>query len=169
VATLPDGRVALFGGHGTGFTALNSAEIWSPSTDSFTTLTMQYTHDWAAFASLSDGRFLLAGGSANLGIPQYATSELFDPATGTFTAVGNLVRFRSGSGAAALSNGTVLIAGAWWTHNDAHTYGELFTPAPARSRPPAPCRLGAPIPWCCPQSTAERWCSAGSRRRAVPT
>jgi hypothetical protein len=39
------------------------------------------------------------------------------------------VRFRSGSGAAALSGGQVLVAGAWWTHNDAHTYGELFDPA----------------------------------------
>ncbi len=131
LATLPDGRVVLFGGHGTGFKALASAEIWSPSGEAFTTLTMRHSHDWPAFAMLDDGRFLLAGGSADLGIPKYAEAELFDPKTDSFTAVGNLVRFRSGSGAVALSNGLVLVAGAWWTHNDAHTYGEVFNPATA--------------------------------------
>ncbi|MHB9008712.1 MAG: right-handed parallel beta-helix repeat-containing protein [Limisphaerales bacterium] len=128
LVTLPDGRVVVFGGHGTGFRSLQSAAIWSESTGSFTPLTMRYTHDWAAFAALGDGRFLLAGGSADLGIPRYATSEVFDPATGVFTAVGDLVRFRSGSGSAALTGGKVLIAGGWWTHNEAHTYGEVFDP-----------------------------------------
>lgn len=131
IATLPDGRVVLFGGHGTGFKALASAEIWSPSGEAFTTLTMRHSHDWPAFAMLHDGRFLLAGGSADLGVPKYAEAELFDPKTDSFTATGNLVRFRSGSGAAALSGGQVLVAGAWWTHNDAHTYGELFNPETA--------------------------------------
>lgn len=128
VATLPDGRVALFGGHGTGFKSLATAEIWDPAATAFSTLTMQHSHDWPAFAQLSDGRFLLAGGSADLGIPSYAQSELFDPKANSFTPVGDLARFRSGSGAVALSGGHLLIAGAWWTHNDAHTYGELFDP-----------------------------------------
>jgi Concanavalin A-like lectin/glucanases superfamily/Viral BACON domain len=128
LATLPDGRVIVFGGHGTGFVSLNTAETWQPGTSAWNTLTMNYTHDWPAFATLADGRFLLAGGAADWGIPQYATSEIYDPQNNTFTAVDDMVRFRCMAGAVTLSCGKVLIAGAWWTHNDAHTYGELFNP-----------------------------------------
>jgi hypothetical protein len=129
LAALADGRVVLFGGHGTGFKALDTAEIWSPDTETFTVLTMNHTHDDPAFAMLEDGRLLLAGGSADLGIPQFAAAELFDPATGVFAPVGDMIRFRSGAGAAAMKGGQVLIAGAWWTHNDAHTFGEVFNPS----------------------------------------
>lgn len=125
--TLSDGRMALFGGHGSGFSSLRTAEIWSPETG-FSLLQMQYKHDDAAFARLNDGRYLIAGGSADWGIPRYATSELFDPINDSFTAVGDMVRFRAGAGSAALVDGRTLIASAWWTHNDAHTYGELFDP-----------------------------------------
>jgi hypothetical protein len=128
LATLPDGRVIVFGGHGTGFVSLNTAETWQPGTSAWNTLTMNYTHDGPAFATLADGRFLLAGGAADWGIPQYATSEIYDPQNNTFTAVGDMVRFRCMAGAVTLSSGKVLVAGAWWTHNDAHTYGELFDP-----------------------------------------
>lgn len=126
VARLPDGRVAVFGGHGPGFVSLTTAEIWTPSANSFSSLPMVFRHDVPAFARLADGRYLVAGGSASLGIPADATSELFDPQTGTFTATGSMVRFRAMAGAACLKSGRVLIAGGWWTHNDAHTYGELF-------------------------------------------
>jgi hypothetical protein len=126
---LPDGRVAIFGGHGPNFVSLNSVDIWRPASGSFSGLTMQFTHDAGAIARLADGRYLLAGGSADLGIPSYATSEIFDPTDETFTATGNLVRFRAGAGAATLTSGKVLLAGAWWVHNDAHTYGEVYDPA----------------------------------------
>lgn len=125
-ARLDDGRLIFFGGHGRGFVSLNTAEIWNPATAAFTQVTMNYTHDSPCFTKLADGRFLLAGGSSDLGIPNYATSEIYDPASGQFTPVGNMVRFRASGGAAQLANGKVLIAGAWWVHNDAHTYGELL-------------------------------------------
>lgn len=126
--TLPDGSAALFGGHGTRFASLNTAEFLSPEGAGFELLTMHYTHDEGAFAQLADGRILLAGGSADLGIPRYAHSEVYDPATRRFTPVGDMVRFRASAGSVALRDGRVLVAGAWWTHNDAHTYGELFDP-----------------------------------------
>jgi hypothetical protein len=126
--TLPDGRIVLFGGHGMQFKSLNTAEVWSEGAEDFSVLTMNYTHDAPAFARLPDGQFLLAGGSADLGVPRYATSEVFNPETDSFTTVGQTVRFRASSSATALADGRVLLAGAWWTHNDAHTYGELFEP-----------------------------------------
>jgi hypothetical protein len=125
---LPDGNVGLFGGHGTGFSALKSAVIYDVEGDSFISLQMLFSHSWPAFTKMNDGKFLIAGGSANLGVPRYATSEIFDPLTSTFTATDDMHRFRSGTGAATLKDGKVLIASAWWTHNDAHTFGELFDP-----------------------------------------
>ncbi len=126
--TLPDGRVALFGGHGTGFVSLSSAELWSSSTAAFDTLNMVYPHDAPAFVQLIDGRYLLSGGSSDLGVPNYATSEVFNPYDNTFAAVGDMVRFRASGGGAAMSDGRVLIASAWWVHNDANIYGELYDP-----------------------------------------
>lgn len=123
---LPDGNVVLIGGRRDGFVSLNTAEIYDPEAGTFTTLTMNHTHDFPAFARMNDGRYLIAGGTANLGIPQYAFTEIFNPADLSFTQVGNMVRFRASGGAAALTDDRVVIASAWWVHNDAHTYGELF-------------------------------------------
>ncbi len=125
----PDGRVFLFGGHGPGFVSMASAEVWRPDPGAFSGLNMRFTHDGPAIARLSDGRILLAGGASDLGVPAYAHAEIFDPADESFTVTGNMVRFRAGAGAATLTGGRVLIASAWYVHNDAHTHGELFDPA----------------------------------------
>lgn len=140
-ASLSDGRVSAFGGHGKGFVSLKTADVWSPSTNTFSTLTMKYTHDASAFAKLADGRYLIAGGSSDLGVPAYSWSEIFDPDTNVFTTTGNMVRFRSGGAAATLKNGKVLIAGAWWIHNDAHTYGELYDPATGKFKATGPMKV----------------------------
>ncbi len=125
---LPDGRVALLGGIREGFNSLNTAEIFDPVEGTFTTLTMQYIHDSPALARMNDGRYLIAGGSRNLGIPSYDQTEIFDPADLSFTSTDTMVRFRASAGAAALNDGRVVIASAWWNHNNAHTYGELYDP-----------------------------------------
>lgn len=123
---LPNGNVALIGGITTGFTSLGSVEIYFPAADSFATYQMRHTHASPAIAKMHDGRYLIAGGSANMGVPRYAQTEIFDPEQMTFTEVGQMVRFRASGGSAVLSNGEVMIASAWWRHNDAHTYGEVF-------------------------------------------
>lgn len=124
------GRVVLFGGHGPGFTTLDTAEIWTPGAEAWTSVSMRFPHDAPAFALLADGRYFIAGGSSSLGIPAYNSIEIFEPVTGTFTAgEQSLVRFRAASGSVQLTGGKVLLAGAWWVHNDAHTVGELYDPA----------------------------------------
>ena len=65
-ASLDDGRVILFGGRGTGFISLDSAESYDLQTNSFTQLHMNYPHDSAALAKLLDGRYIIAGGSSNM-------------------------------------------------------------------------------------------------------
>ncbi|MEW6363976.1 MAG: hypothetical protein AB1714_04990 [Acidobacteriota bacterium] len=167
-ATLPDGRVAAFGGHGKGFVALKTVDVWSPSTKTFSTATMQYTHDGSAFAKLQDGRYLLAGGSANLGVPAYATSEIYNPTTKTFTLTGNMVRFRAGAASATLTNGKVLIAGAWWIHNDAHTYGELYDPITGAFKATGPLKVPRANAVAIPTKDGKAVVAGGMGPQAVP-
>ena len=128
VTTLSDGTVIVFGGHGSGFTSLSTAEVLSPGGEAFETLTMLHAHDEPVFTRMNDGRYLIAGGSANWGVPNFSFAEVYDPDDHSFTQFGDLVRFRASAGSAALNDGKVLVVGAWWTHNNAHTYGELFDP-----------------------------------------
>jgi hypothetical protein len=63
---------------------------------------------------LKNGKVLIAGGETGSGsgtAHYYATAELYDPATGTFTPTGSMHAARSDAAATLLSNGKVLIAG----------------------------------------------------------
>ncbi|WP_428567759.1 MAG: Kelch repeat-containing protein [Solidesulfovibrio sp. DCME] len=125
---LPDGRVVLAGGHGTDFVPLASAEIWNPATSAHTGFTTVSTHDNGAVAKLSDGRYILAGGSSDsLGVGYSVTAEIFDPANDSFTATGNMHYARTSNSAATLSDGRVLTAGCWYNATSA-AYGDLFDP-----------------------------------------
>ncbi|MFP4379553.1 MAG: hypothetical protein ACLFUS_03540 [Candidatus Sumerlaeia bacterium] len=126
---LDDGKALLIGGHGSGFTALDTCDLYDPATNSFSAMTMNYTHDGGALAKLSDGRYLIAGGAKDLGVaPGYATAEIFDPASMNFTATGSMNYARTNCRAATLSNGKVLIVGAWY-NTDSASYGEIYDPA----------------------------------------
>lgn len=59
---------------------------------------------------LATGDVLLAGGEQE-DLGNFADAELYDPSTGTFTAIQNMTRVRSGHTATLLRDGTVLIAG----------------------------------------------------------
>ena len=73
---------------------------------------------------LPDGRVVIAGGSK---------SEVYDPATGSFTATGNMVSNQSGFTATALTNGKVLITGGTNGQTDCCAIAappELYDPSP---------------------------------------
>lgn len=126
---LPDGRVIVFGGHGSGFTALDSAEIWNPASGEFLPRAMAATHDGGALARLADGRYLLAGGAGDLGVaPGHSAAELFDPRDGSFRVTGSLQRPRMSASAATLADGSVLVVGGWYDDASAGA-GERFDPA----------------------------------------
>lgn len=122
-------QLITMGGHGQGFVSLKDFAVIDKTSLTVSSGRLLYPHDSPCLAKLQDGSYLIAGGSLNLGIPHYSDAEIFNPVTQTSLEVGKLVRFRADGGAAALTSGKVLIAGAWWNHNDAHTIGEIYDPA----------------------------------------
>lgn len=111
---LNDGRVLMTGGRDQAQNALASAELYDPRTGTFT-LTGSMSVPRAAHTAtlLADGRVLIAGG----GMGRYpnehlqAVLEVFDPASGRFSAAGHLLTPRHKHAAALLGDGRVLIAG----------------------------------------------------------
>jgi hypothetical protein len=126
---LPDGRVVLAGGRGTGFVSLNTADVYDPVSKSFVLDTMAYIHDFGAVCELNDGTWLVAGGSYDLGVaPGITGAEIYDPAAGTFTSTGSMSYARCVASAVRLANNKALVIGGWYDASSA-TYAEVYDPA----------------------------------------
>jgi len=124
---LNDGTIWVVGGHGIGFTALNTAELYENG--KFTLQNMHYFHDNGALVKMKDGKFLIAGGAEDLGVaPGYNTAEIYDPINKSFTVTGSMNYSRAGCYGTVLKSGKVLIAGSWYDNNSL-TYAEIYDPA----------------------------------------
>jgi hypothetical protein len=113
---LHDGRVLLAGGDSNA-NGVSTAEIYSPATGKFSATgnlsATRYNH---AAVALSDGRVLLAGGACTPAIGQctpsgISSAELYDPASGTFTATANMLAVHACANALPLPNGKALVLG----------------------------------------------------------
>ncbi len=82
---------------------------------------------------LADGRVLIAGGCNADGCEEGISGDalLFDPASATFAATGNLLQPRVGHRAITLADGSVLLFGGW-TANGATASVERYVPASGR-------------------------------------
>jgi N-acetylneuraminic acid mutarotase len=79
---------------------------------------------------LPNGKVLIAGGATGGGaVTALATAELYDPASGTWTATGSLATARIAHTATLLPNGKVLVAGGNNQNNFYFTSAELYDPA----------------------------------------
>ena len=130
IVQLPDSRVALLGGHGTGFSALNSMDLWTLANNSCVNQSLPFVYDMGALIPLADGTYLMAGGAADWGVaPGYASAQLLSPTSATVASTGttmNLPRMRCKG--AQLTGGSVLIVGGWYDYSSG-TYGEIYTPS----------------------------------------
>ena len=127
---LADGRVLLTGGQtnndGDG---TNTAELYDPAAQTFTSVTAAMTSPRGGHASalLGNGNVLVMGGFNN-SCTSLNTAEVFDPSTQTFTALtSSMAAGRSEISATPLANGMVLVTGGGSCRNSFDT-AELFDP-----------------------------------------
>lgn len=115
---LASGKVLIAGGDiGDLDGASVSAELFDPASGTFTaTGNLTMGREKHAATLLPDGTVLIAGGHGYVPVPgvgydNLASAEIYNPATGLFSAVGSMMKGRDTLNATLLSNGTVLITG----------------------------------------------------------
>jgi N-acetylneuraminic acid mutarotase len=134
---LADGAVLVVGGKGPGSAEphLASAEIYRPSTDTWTRVPdMNVPRVEHTATLLQNGRVLVVGGASDdgdgwSGDEYWATSEIFDPATRQWSPSGHMAVARAGHTATALGDGRVFVAGGSARWNEVLTSAEIYDPA----------------------------------------
>ena len=139
VVRLADGRILVAGGFD-GAERIASAELFDPRGERFVPVgPMAVARSGAAAVLLRNGRVLVAGGATgSSGATRVtAASELFDPATLSFSPTGDLAEARHKHAAVLLESGAVLVVGG----SDERDYRgktqslELYDPALGAFRP----------------------------------
>ncbi|MEA2546184.1 MAG: hypothetical protein QOI09_1457 [Chloroflexota bacterium] len=139
-ALLASGLVLLAGGHDGGDArdpASRGAELYDPSTGrwSETGNMLSPRRSGHTLTRLSDGRILVAGGSAyqTKGAAPYAqaSAELYDPASGQWTSTGSMTVPRSGHVATLLADGKVLVVGGYLPNLAITRRAEIYDPITA--------------------------------------
>jgi hypothetical protein len=131
---LADGKVLVAGGADdiseTSVNALATAELYDPVTGSWTAtgpMIEARAHHTATL--LADGKVLVAGGSGSgSGSDSLATAELYDPATGSWTATSGMIEARTRHTATLLPDGRVLVAGGDSSSGPQLASAELYDP-----------------------------------------
>ena len=127
---LHSGKVLVAGGWNNG-DALSSAEIYDPATRAWTaTGPLTTARQGGGATLLLDGRVLVAGG-AGPNPPTYtlASAEIYDPATGSWSATGSMTTARRTNPATLLPNGKVLVAGGMDGKSVFLASAEIYDPA----------------------------------------
>ena len=131
---LLSGKVLVAGGNGGTFTPpVASAEVYDPATGTWLMTGSMTTNRTGHTATLlPNGKILVTGGTwvNSSFFTSMASAEMYDPATGLWTAVNPMSTNRSGHKAVLLPNGRVLVAGGVpGSISFAHSSAEIFDPA----------------------------------------
>jgi hypothetical protein len=115
--TLPSGKVLIAGGGGncdSGCTYFSSAELYDSVSGTFTpTGNMTVAREYHTATLLPNGQVLIAGGVTPAGSSSQglASTELYNPATGTFSSGPTMSASRQSFTATLFSSGKVLLVG----------------------------------------------------------
>jgi hypothetical protein len=142
---LNDGRVLAAGGsNSTVFGELAVCDVFDPATGAWTPASpMLAPREYHSLTVLADGRVLAAGGFNHVGSTYdeaRSSTELFDPATGAWTAAASMAQPRYQHGAVRLPDGRVLVAGGYGQASSTVQLvsAELYDPATNTWTPTAP-------------------------------
>jgi len=135
---LPNGKVLVAGGayyYNNNFFVLASAAVYDPATGTWAaTSALPEARRGHTATLLSDGKVLVAGGLGGCGVAacnNLASAEVYNPATGTWTATSTMTTASDSHTATLLPNGKVLVAGGEKLVNGtfiALASAELYTP-----------------------------------------
>ncbi len=129
---LADGRVLVAGGVN-GSPRLATAELFNPATGAWSAAgSMAYPRLGHAAVRLSDGRVLVVGGTSAITCtapPVGTSAEIYNPATGNWSATGSMQVARNSPAIALLANGKVLVAGGGNRCGGVWNSAELYDPA----------------------------------------
>jgi Kelch motif/Galactose oxidase, central domain/Fibronectin type III domain len=121
----------------------SAVDLYDPATNRFSAgPSLSVAPGVFALTSLADGRVLEAGGeqvSASGSVP-LADTEVYNPATNSWSSAGSLPTTEIGLTATLLENGQVLAAGGTSDGTNGSVQSELFTPS---SKPSAPRAVSA--------------------------
>jgi hypothetical protein len=108
---LPNGKVLVTGGWN--YSSLASAEVYDPASGTWSaTASMASARHWHTATLLANGKVLVVGGSVSgNGSSSLASAEVYDPASGTWSATASMTLARHVHEATLLPNGKVLVTG----------------------------------------------------------
>jgi hypothetical protein len=140
---LPNGNVLAVGGFSNAFSSLDSAELYDTAAGTWSvTGSLNSVRVFHTATLLQNGKVLVAGGfvfpTIPAGLPNFtpvpspfrlSSSELYDPATGTWSPTGSLAATHAEHTATLLPNGKVLIGGGTSDDFSIVHNAELYDPA----------------------------------------